>query len=308
MLVAIIDMGTNTFHCLIVKISGDGSFQKLYKTKNSVKLGENGINKNFIQEEPFKRGLATLKEYKIKIDEYEVEKTYAYGTAALRSANNSAEFIEAVYKETGICVEIISGELEAEYIYLGVRTALDMGDKNSLVMDIGGGSVEFIIADKNNIKWSHSFDLGAARLLDKFKPTDPISREEIMLVENYLETNLQKLFIECKRYEPQTLIGSSGSFDTFAELIAYEYYSPKILKNKTEYIFNIEEYKNIHHIILTSQREDRAKMKGLTALRIDMIVLASIFVNLIIKKLNISEMKLSTHAMKEGILWSILEK
>ena len=226
----------------------------------------------------------------------------------MRSANNSAEFIEAVYKETGICVEIISGELEAEYIYLGVRTALDMGDKNSLVMDIGGGSVEFIIADKNNIKWSHSFDLGAARLLDKFKPTDPISREEIMLVENYLETNLQKLFIECKRYEPQTLIGSSGSFDTFAELIAYEYYSPKILKNKTEYIFNIEEYKNIHHIILTSQREDRAKMKGLTALRIDMIVLASIFVNLIIKKLNISEMKLSTHAMKEGILWSILEK
>jgi exopolyphosphatase/guanosine-5'-triphosphate,3'-diphosphate pyrophosphatase len=218
------------------------------------------------------------------------------------------DFIEAVYRETGIRVEIISGEMEAEYIYLGVRTALDMGMENSLVMDIGGGSVEFIIADKNRIKWSFSFNLGAARLLETFKPSDPISQEEIFMVENYLEKNLGKLFAECEKYKPEVLIGSSGSFDTFAEMIANEYYSPEILENKTEYVFDMEEYEKIHRILIASNREERAQMKGIIPMRVDMIVLASIFVNFIIKKLDIHEMKLSTHALKEGILWSVLEK
>ena len=308
MVVAILDLGTNTFHCLIVRIENNGSFKKIYKTKSPVKLGEGGINKNKIQNIPFERGIHALKEFNIKIRECKAEEVYAYGTAALRSADNSQEFIDRVYEETGIRIEIISGDLEAEYIYYGVRKALDLGTKNTLIMDIGGGSVEFIIANKEEIKWAHSFELGAARLLEIFKPNDPITGNQIAQAEKYLEENLEMLFSTCQDYKPQMLIGSSGSFDTFAEMIAHQFYSPQILENKTEYIFNLEEFNLIYLKLIASNRAERTQMRGMIPIRVDMIVIASIFVNLIINKLKIEKMVLSTHAMKEGILYSIIEK
>jgi len=307
MITAIIDLGTNTFNLLIVEIKGQRS-KKLYKTKIPVKLGEGGINNNFITKAAFQRGLNSLKVYRKKIDEFGAQKIIAFATSAIRSASNGNEFVLKAKQITGIEIVVIDGEREAELIYKGVMTGVTMTDESSLIIDIGGGSTEFIIANRNEVFWKKSFLLGASRLLEKFTPSDPITTGEIIQIKKHLEHELKSLFEAVQTHPIKELIGSSGSFDSLAEMIAYKFYTPEILKNKTEYLFNLEDCKAIHRQIIGSTTKERKKIKGLVKMRVDMIVIASIIVDFIIERFRIKNMKLSTYSLKEGVLSEVKNK
>ena len=303
--IAIIDCGTNTFHLLIVNIITKNHFKKLYKTKSVVKLGEAGITKQFISEAPFDRGIIALKRFAEKMAEYKVEKTYAYATAAVRKAKNGNDFIAETKKQTGITLQLITGNREAELIYFGVREAVQLDKSKFLVMDIGGGSVEFIICNQQKIFWKQSFEIGAALLLEKIKPSDPITSNQIKELYTHLQKILSPLFIACSKFKPVTLIGSSGSFDTFAEMILNQKGKPSLGK-KISYEFNLEDYINIHQQLIKSTTEQRMKMNGLIKMRVDMIVLASLLLTFVLDKTKIKQMTLSAYALKEGILAEIM--
>ncbi len=310
MRIAIIDLGTNTFNLFISEILPGNCFKEIHNSKTSVKLGEGGINKNHIQALPFERGINAIKKFKEVIDEYRVNKILAFATSAIRSADNCNDFILTVKKSTNIDVQIISGEKEAELIYYGVKSAVTLNDSYSLILDIGGGSTEFIIGNKNGIYWKHSFLLGVARLLEIFNPSDPIKEEEKKVIEDHIENNLGPLFSILN--SPQNpvaineLIGSSGSFDSLAEIIAFKYYTPSILIGKTEYTFNLNEYEAVYSDILKSTSKERLAMKGLIRMRVDMIVISAIFVNYIIQRLKLKTMRLSRYSLKEGALWEVM--
>jgi exopolyphosphatase/guanosine-5'-triphosphate,3'-diphosphate pyrophosphatase len=304
--IAIIDLGTNTFNLLVAELFPDSTYKVLFKTKAVSKLGEGGINLGLILPVPFRRGLDGLKTLRASIDHYEVEQIFAFATNAIRSASNGEEFIREAEKETGIRIEIISGDREAELIYYGVRSAVKMDSSLSLIMDIGGGSTEFIIANKDGILWKCSFHLGAARLLERFHESDPITEHEKENLIHYLLTELAPLFEAVKQFPVTELIGASGSFDSLAEMVAYRFHDINILKNKTEYTFNLQDSQEIYHEVLRSTRDERLKMKGLIEMRVDMIVVSAIFVHLIISHLEIPRMRLSTFSLKEGVLWELL--
>ena len=306
MRIAVIDLGTNTFNLLIAEINPDKSYTNLYQTKLSVKLGEGGIDKGFIAPASFQRGINALKIYKETISNYNVEKVFAFATSAIRTATNGIEFTEKVKQETGFEVEIITGDKEAELIYYGVCEAVNLGEELSLIIDIGGGSTEFIIANKDKIFWKQSFLLGASRLLEKFKPSDPITDIEIHQLKDYLNSQLQPLYEAVKLFPITELIGSSGSFDSLAEMIAHRFYTPEILTDKTEYTFNLNDYKVIYENVIKSNKEQRTKMKGLIEMRIDMIVISTIIVQFILTSFNIKKMRLSTYSLKEGTLSEII--
>lgn len=306
MTVAIMDLGTNTFHLLIVR-QHKKQLTILYKTKTPVKLGENGITSGYISEKSFKRGVSVMKNFGRKIKQYNPSKIIATGTAAIRNAKNKKQFLDAIYKESGIKVKVISGIKEAKLIYEGVKHAIKPIIQRSIIMDIGGGSVEFIIADNKKIFWKYSFKLGGALLLEKFKPSDPITKTELNELTGYLQKALVPLFNAAKLHQPHALIGSSGSFDTFAEMIAWKFYSPSMLKNKTTMLFNLHEYAAIHNQLLYSSTSERKNMKGLLPMRIDMIVIASILLTFVLEKLSIKEMHLSTFALKEGVMFRALQ-
>ena len=308
MIIAIIDLGTNTFNLLIVEVFDDNSYKQISKTKLEVKLGEGGINRNFITPLAFERGMNALREHKRSIEKYKAEKIIAFATSAIRSSSNGAEFIRKVKRDIDLEVKILSGEQEAEFIYYGVRQALDLRSEATLIMDIGGGSNEFIIANNSEIFWKQSLDLGAARLLEKFNPSDPITLEELKRIEDHLRLTLFPLFYALEKYPVKELIGSSGSFETFAEMIAYKKYTPEILKGKTEYIFDINDFHDIYQQIIKSTTKERLHTKGLIKMRVDMIVISGIFVNFILSSFNIKKMRLSTYALKEGVLWKLLER
>jgi exopolyphosphatase/guanosine-5'-triphosphate,3'-diphosphate pyrophosphatase len=306
MIFAVIDLGTNTFNLLIAKALPDNNFSRIFNTKIPVKLGEGTINQNFISDIPFHRGLNALTIYKQYITEYKVDKIIAIATSAIRSASNGRVFVETVKEKLDIDITVIDGNQEAELIYFGNRMAAKMTDDVSLIMDIGGGSTEFILANKNNIFWKKSYLLGASRLLQKFKPSDPINEKEIKDFSNYLNTELLDLWENISIYKPTELIGSSGAFDSVIDLIASHFNTISINENSCEYQIDISHYHQISKLIKASTLNERYSMKGLIEMRADMMVISVLLIDVIIASPFIKKFRATTFSLKEGAMHKYL--
>ncbi len=299
MKVAIVDMGTNTFNLLIQDTSSGEVF---FNDKIPVKLGEGGIDDNQIAPPAFERGLQALVAHGKTIRRHEVEATYAFATSAVRSAQNGTDFIAASLERAGIAVNVLSGDEEAALIYYGVRQALDLGKHKSLIVDIGGGSTECIIANAERVFWQKSYPLGSSRLKEHFQPADPLENNDKEAIQAYLKTQLEDLFSAVKTHEPQSLIGSSGSFDTLAAMILarFEQANP-LLQGHTSYVFDLGEYRAISRQMLTSGFEERLRTPGMIPMRADMMPMACLLIDFLLNQTGIRSLKLSTYALKEGV-------
>jgi exopolyphosphatase/guanosine-5'-triphosphate,3'-diphosphate pyrophosphatase len=303
--IAVMDLGTNTFHLLIAE--GDANDPKIiFKTTDPVKLGEGGINKGIIQPAAFERGVKAMQQFHEQILKYDVQKVRAIATSALRSASNGQDFINEVKAKTGIGIETINGDEEAGFIYRGVKAGGCLSDKNSLIMDIGGGSIEFILGNENGILWKQSFEVGAARLMDKFHQVDPITPESINELKAYLELRLADLFNAMQAYKIDRLVGSSGAFDTFAEVIEGDKGNPFDVKKIKKYDFETDELLSVTNYLINSSHDERASNKNIVPIRVDMIVASSITTRFVMQKLNINNVMLSTNSLKEGVVADML--
>lgn len=301
--IAILDLGTNTFHLLIADIRQGYLPEIVFQETIAVKLGEGGISEGYISDEAIERGIKALIKYKISIDKYHPDLLQSAATAAIRNASNGRAFIQKVKKETGIELKIIDGNQEAELIYAGVRAAVKM-DQTSLIVDIGGGSVELIICDKRRIFWKKSYPLGAARLMDKFHHSNPISKTEMEELYRYLDQSLADLKEQLLIYKPELMIGSAGAFESFAKLQETEF-EPTF--EKPEFIINIEKFHSITNMLITSTHEQRLQMPQIIPVRVDMIVVASLLTKHILEICGAKTLKLSSYSLKEGILFGLVK-
>lgn len=299
--IAILDLGTNTFNILITEKNKD-VYTQLYRNKYAVRLGKGGIQDSFITSEAEQRAMDCLTDFHAIIKQYNATTVKAFATSAVRSAKNGKEFVSRIYDQFHLDVDVISGDREASLIWMGVQQAVDMKSIPSLIIDIGGGSIEFVIGNKDRIFWKKSFDLGASRLLQRFSPENPILKETQIAIEQHLDRELEELWENAQIYKPEILIGSSGSFDTLADLVLNRFHQIEGVNNATSYEYNMEEYKQIANDILASTADQRRQMKGMIEMRVDMMVIATIIVNFILEKLHIKKMTLSTYSLKEGVL------
>lgn len=302
---AVIDIGTNTFHLNIANVLPNNKIVFVYKTYKAVKLGEGGINKSIIAPEAYKRGVNALLTFSKTIAKYPVKQVIALATSAVRDAENGEEFIGEVLKKTGITIQIISGDKEAQLIYEGTKAAINLTNNTFLIMDIGGGSIEFIICNQTQIFWKQSFKLGAARLMDLFMKNNPLFPDDIQNIENHLDINLVDLFEACKTFNPTILVGTSGSFESYAEIIHLQKGLRFNPHKQMSYPFNNQELVDLLNFFKASTQQQRLNTKGLIALRLDMIVIASVITSFILLKLNINKTILSTYALKEGALLTL---
>jgi exopolyphosphatase / guanosine-5'-triphosphate,3'-diphosphate pyrophosphatase len=304
---ALIDLGTNTFHLLIVE-KIDNQIKTLYKNSMPAKIGKGGINQSIITDEAIERALVVLKKFRQEIDNQEVslERVFATGTSAVRNAGNQDEFIGRVLVETGIKIKVISGNEEAELIYLGVKQALEIGSETSMIMDIGGGSVEFIICNSEKILWKQSFEIGGQRLMEKFMKTDPISMRAVQQLDDYFREQLLPLANACHQYSPKILIGSSGSFDTLIDMLYMKEFGHLPNSEQTNFELILNEFYLSYEDLLTKNHDERMAIKGMIELRVDMIVVAVCLIRYIIQSLNIQRIRVSTYALKEGLMTQVL--
>jgi len=306
---ALIDMGTNTFHLLITEVDAQGKLRDLVKTKVPVRLGQGGISTGAIAPEAYERAINTLKVFRKQIDAHEVATVRAMATSMVRNAVNGHDFINDVFEQTGIKVEVIDGNREAELIYYGVRAAGVLDEQTSLVMDIGGGSVEFIICNKRQIFWKRSFEIGAQRLMDQFFRQDPIAPESVEAEKSYLQEKLQPLTEAVATYRPANLVGSSGTFDTLCDIDALRRGDTTRQQNPPAASrLAAEDFYHIHHELLSKNHEERLAIPGMLEMRVDMIVLASIAVDFVLQQYQLQEIRVSAYALKEGVLQQVLIK
>ncbi|SIN93755.1 Ppx/GppA phosphatase family protein [Algoriphagus halophilus] len=303
---AVIDMGTNTFHLLLVELNESG-FKTIYKEKIPVKLGKGGINQNNLAEDAQKRAFHTLKHFKNLIDGEHINQVFAFATSAVRNAENGLAFVQQVKEEIGISIQVLSGEEEAQMIYEGICLSGSLNGQVELMMDIGGGSVEFIIGTSQEVFWKKSFEIGGQRLLELFHYHDPILPEEVAKLESYLESKLGSLIEAIKTYKPTGLVGASGTFDTLTD-IYYESMLQCKLTGQHVFELPIDEFEKIHDMLLTKNKEERLQIPGMIPMRVDMIVVASSLIEFILRYIPVRSITCSHYALKEGAISRVLKQ
>ncbi len=304
---AVLDLGTNTFHLLIADIKSRKHYTIVLNEKIPVMIGKGGISHGYITEEAQERAINALRQFRQIMDMHEVQRLYATATSAFRNAKNGQELVDRIKQAIDIVIHIIPGEQEATYIYRGVKEALPLGKENAMIIDIGGGSVEFIICNANTLLWKHSFEIGAQRLLDQFMFTDPMQQKDIERMTRYFDEQLSALDAACRQYQPKTLIGASGAFDTFSEIHAHKA-GIVIQDGQTELPLAIESFWQIHQELTQKNQEERRRVPGMIEMRVDMIVVASWLVSYVLMRYQIADIRIAAYALKEGLLREVIDK
>jgi exopolyphosphatase/guanosine-5'-triphosphate,3'-diphosphate pyrophosphatase len=295
---AVIDMGTNTFHLMVVEWDNQEQWQPLFRHRVFVKLAEDGLH--HIGEAAFERGLRAMDDFRSQLETVNIDpsEVAAFGTAALRSADNAGGFLLQAHVQTGIRARVISGDEEARLIYLGVRQAVPWPEgERVMIMDIGGGSVEFILADRREIHWQRSFNVGVAVLHRLFHRHDPIQVHEVEGMEQFLDRELAPLWEALHDYPVQCLVGAAGAFDTI-DLFALD---PATKPPLFGYL-PAAEFEPVYDLFIRTTREDRLAMPLLMPERQEMIVAAVVLIRFILRRSCIRDIYTSVYSMKEGMV------
>ena len=305
---AALDLGTNSFHLIIVKIDKSGSFKVIDRERETIRLGSgSGYDLKWISPEEIEKAVTILKRFKKLVELYDAEPK-AVATSAVREADNNEEFTNKVYKETGIEVEVINGKKEAGLIYLGAQYALSLKDKKVLCVDIGGGSSEFILGDNGEIIFAESVKLGAVRLSKKFFPDFILTEQSIKSCEEYIE---QQLLANSKINSSDTFeiaVGASGTLLSIAALIHYSRDNSP-LKSLNGFSFSLEELKKITSVVLERKTvEVRKLIKGMELKRADIIPAGLLILNKTFELFKLNSMTISEYGLREGVIVEMVNK
>ena len=316
---AVIDLGTNTFHLLIVEKNDDLTYQTLFRESRPAKIGRadaisagsgGGINQRIITPAAIDRALGVLTYFRTVLDQHQIDPATVavYGTSAIRVAQNQQAFVERVAAETGLRVRVISGDEEAGLIYRGVRSsgAIPAGE-TVMVMDIGGGSVEFIIAgrdgDDDRVFWKQSFEIGGQRLMERFMgEADVISSPAVGRLHTYLQEQLLPLTNAVHQYQPTVLVGSSGSFDTLVDMYYHEQTGTWPPADKVAFELPLADFYHFYQLLIERNHAQRMALPGMIELRVDMIVVAVCLIDFVLRSHGLNRITVSTYALKEGAL------
>ncbi len=297
-----IDMGTNSFHMIIVEIKKDGSFKYLDKEREVVRLaaGSEG-SLGEISEEDIQKTIYLLNNFKQLADYYH-SKPRAVATSAIREARNKAYFIERVKAETGISIEVIDGKHEAGLIYLGMNMALNLKNKNAISFDIGGGSTEIIYSQAGEIKFVESLKLGAVRLSKMFFPNHILTEKNINECRNYIENIFNKHPIPYQDMNYDTAVGASGTIQSVAFIIAAAK-KKKLPKSMNDFIITSNYFQMVLTEVLNkTTTQERLAIPGMEAKRADILPSGLLILEHIFKVFKIDEMRISEFALREGII------
>jgi exopolyphosphatase / guanosine-5'-triphosphate,3'-diphosphate pyrophosphatase len=297
--IAVIDLGTNTCNLLIAGYQ-DKSYQILYQGKEVVKLGKTGIYKNQLTEDGLERAILAIRKHQERISQFNVSEVVIIATSAIREATNKDWFLQQIKENTGLELQIISGEKEAQLIFDGVKLAFNRIEDQSLILDIGGGSNEFILTQDNQPVWKQSFPLGMARIIEQIPPSDPITPEEIQQIKEWFASRLEPLWARMKNVQIPLLIGCSGAFDTLADLLDQ---TDPGTKTRIKQEIYTNDFIRIYEMLIQSTTAERSEMKGMESIRVEMIVPSVLFIKLVVERLKIRNIYQTDYALREGILY-----
>jgi exopolyphosphatase/guanosine-5'-triphosphate,3'-diphosphate pyrophosphatase len=297
---AALDLGTNTFHLLIASFTEEGNLIEHYRKREYIHLAADGIRT--IGDEPFDRALRCIKNFSEVLNQHVIREISCSGTAAMRTASNGPDLVKAIFDISGIRVNVIDGITEARYIYEGISLAIpETKYGNHLLMDIGGGSVEFIVIKDGHYLWSDSYPIGIAVLKREFHKSEPISSDEIRLINQFIRDKIGKLLYTCRRIKFKSLVGASGSFEVLADLASAP---PDALSVDVSLDLFLATYESL----ISQTLEERLSRPDIPNDRATLIVVAFQLMEYVLSQVKCEKIQVSKYAMKEGMLASLRRK
>lgn len=299
---AIVDCGTNTFNILIAEQSENGSWETLFSNKWPVKIGEGGFESQQITHSRMAKGLDALHYYHSIVQAYQVTNVHVFATSALRDAKNTDVFQSHVKRLTQWDIAVIDGEEEAQLIYEGVQQTMDLHETPTLLMDIGGGSTEFIITNKDGIVFKQSTQLGISRIFEQVPMMDRPQKNELNAIKKIFEADTRTLREALVKFPCNRLVGASGSFDTLLELYYYTNKLDKVWSHHQAQEIPITSFASIYMFMMGSSYEDRLKHPAIPNLRVQFMPIAMYLIKLVLDLQPFQEIYRSPYALKEGVL------
>ncbi|MBK16869.1 MAG: exopolyphosphatase [Prochlorococcus sp. SP3034] len=307
--VASIDIGTNSTHLLIAQVNAElKSFNIKFTEKSTTRLGERDEDGN-LTEESINRVLETLKRFKEYCFSYGVERILAAATSAVRESPNGKSFINKIKDEVGFQVELISGAEEARLIYLGVLSGMDLENRSHIILDIGGGSTELILANSEDTRALTSARVGAVRLKNDFLDGEPLNTSRIEFLKTFimgsLEPSVGKIKKRIKKNEPISMVATSGTAISLGNLISSGLGEPK--QKMHGYKYTQDDIDSTLQKLFCLSSSERRKIQSLSERRSEIIIPGGLILKTCMEMLDINELTISERALREGLVvdWMI---
>lgn len=304
---AAVDVGTNSFHLVVVKLLPDSTFVVLNKEKIVVRLGQSPKQIKSLSDEAMDRGVEAMKLFALVAKRMQAP-LRAVATSAVREAHNGDEFIRRVKKSAGVEIEVVSGFEEARLIYLGVMQALPVYEARVAMFDIGGGSTEILVGEKGISLYANSFKIGAIRMTQRFFPDEEISKKQVERLRLFLRGELYFAAREVRSHAPTAMIASSGTAQTIAAMVLAARSEP-VPDSLNRVAIPLPEIRKVVRAILkASSFSERAKIPGCDPRRADILAAGAVVLETILEECGFDSMTISTYALREGIILDSIQK
>ncbi len=304
---AAIDIGTNSIHMIIVKVTSRQTFQVLVQEKEMVKLGVGVFANKMLSEKAFNTGIETISRYVQLADEYGVEHIITAATSATREAKNGREFLDRLIQDIGLSPQMISGKEESRLIFLAVRKTIDLQNNNALVIDIGGGSTEAVIGNKESVLYKCSMKLGVLRLLDRVGDQGILTKQKQEELKQYIRGIAEKVIADAKEVGFSKVIGTSGTIRSIGEAVLLMN-GKDILTTVNAETVKVKDIEKIVDKLLDLPTEKRAGISGINENRVDAIHLGGLLLLEILKLTGLKELTLSDASLRDGLIVDYIEK
>ena len=306
--VAAIDIGTNSVHLLVARPSGNNRFEILDREKEVVRLGSGSGDMKRLAPDAIDRGVTALRGFRRIADAHGAE-IHAVATSAVREAENRDDFVARARDEAGVKVDVISGVEEARLIHLGVLQAVPVFEQQVLVIDIGGGSTEFVLGRGDQMIDARSLKLGAIRTTDRFLSKEPVKRKAIDEARAYIRSFLTPVDRMVRLHDGfETAVGASGTILNVAEM-ARARAGETPVRSRSNLSFNRDELAGlVDELTSIPTAAERVEVEGLDPKRADIILGGILVLEGAFEVLGIDEMVVSDYALREGVLLDVLRR
>ncbi|MFN2609078.1 MAG: HD domain-containing protein [Acidimicrobiales bacterium] len=301
MRIAALDLGTNSFHLLVVDAHPDGTFVPLVREKEMLRLGDDVSRQGRVGEAAAARAVETVRRFRALAEGVDAEEVVACATAAIREAENGGELVDRLEAEGGVRVSVISGLEEARLIFEAVRASVILDPGPALCLDLGGGSLELSVGDRRGLVWSSSVKLGVARLTAELVASDPPSADDVRRLRERVTAGLAPLADEVARFSPAMAVGSSGSFEALGRMVAARR-PGAVPVSLNQLRFRRDELLGVHEQLLALRSADRARLPGLDARRADIAPAASVLLLTAMELFGFDELTVCEWALREGMV------
>lgn len=304
--IAVADLGTNTFNLLIAEKRPEGGFSVLWEETKESRLGRNGGLQGTICDEAMADALALMKKYDALAKQFHSDSQIAIGTSALRQAANSHFFKQSLEQQTNFQLSVIAGEEEAQLIHEGILASGCLTSKR-LILDIGGGSCEFIIAELGKVFWKKSFEIGMVRASSLALTDEDFQKDNTQLLRAYFQSALSEVLSAVQTHQPQDLVGAAGSFDT---LVALDASLKQLAFNKIypSYTLSPSSFEQLKNKIIFDSQEERLQYPGIIPVRAPLLPYAMVLIEetlaLFPKK---AQLICTSYALREGVASLVFE-